>query len=115
MTRFEIATDDASHSVCVIDGVDVSDHVTAIGIAIDSGARPVITVRTSLPGTITGDGLVQVVNPPTREQIDDAAIAALERIDVDELGRRCAAAVRQSGRRDPYKVCLETIVEMARG
>ena len=75
---------------------------------------PVLTVHHAGEGTVTGEGVVQVVRDPTQTEIDAAALDVLSRVDVTTLEAICTAKV-QAGRRDPYRVAVETLVEMARG
>lgn len=95
--------------------VRVNDtEVPAARVLVDSnpGGLPTLTVWTT--ATVTGEGVVQVVRDPTPAEIDTAAVEALRRVDVAELTAVCEAKVR-AGRRDPYTVALETLVEMADG
>lgn len=75
---------------------------------------PVLTIHHAGEGTVAGEGVVQVVRDPTQAEIDAAALDVLSRVDVTALEAICTAKV-QAGRRDPYRVAVETLVEMARG
>ena len=75
---------------------------------------PVLTIHHAGEGTVTGEGVVQVVRDPTPEEVNAAALDVLSQVDVPALEAICTAKVR-AGRRDPYRVAIETLVEMARG
>lgn len=113
MTGFTITTNPDGSAGVVIDGQDVSDRVRHVIVDMPAGQVPTVTMLAVAPQSITGDAIVTVIDPPTVQQVDEAALAALERINVQLLSDRCAEKVR-AGRRDPYRVCLETIVEMCR-
>ncbi len=109
MTAFTVTTTPTGTTVRVGEV-----EVPAARVVVDSnpGGLPTLTVWTT--ATVTGEGVVQVVRDPTPAEIDAAAVEALRRIDVAELTAVCEAKVR-AGRRDPYTVALETLVEMADG
>lgn len=89
--------------------------VRASRVAFDAdGGMPVVTVWAAGDATIEGHGIVQVAREPTPAEIDAAAFDALAKVDPGELERRASVKVR-AGRRDVYKVVLETLQEMARG
>ena len=75
---------------------------------------PVLTIHHATEGTAVGEGVVQVVRDPTPEEVNAAVLDVLSRVDVTALEALCTAKVR-AGRRDPYRVAVETLVEMARG
>lgn len=91
---------------------DTDVPVTRAVMDSNPGGLPTLTLWADT--TVTGEGIVQLVRDPTPAEIDTAAVEALRRVDVAELTAVCEAKVR-AGRRDPYAVALETIVEMADG
>jgi len=91
--------------------------VEVLSAVLQLGGRetvPVLTIHHAGDGTVTGEGVVQVVREPTPEEIHAAALDVLAHVDVTALEALCTAKV-QAGRRDPYRVAVETLVEMARG
>lgn len=90
--------------------------IPAARVVLESAEHevPRLSVWTTGDGQVQGDGVVQVVREPTAQEVDDAALDAIARVDQVEFERRCAQAVA-SGRRDPYRVALEVLAAMARG
>jgi len=101
------------HTALTIDGT-VIDDPAAVTLQAAAGQVPLLTVHTTADGSITGEGIVQAVREPTPEEIHAAVLDVLTNVDVTALEALCQAKV-QAGRRDPYRVAVETLVEMARG
>lgn len=78
------------------------------------GQTPRVTITPLQPLKGQADGVVQVVTPPTPQQVDDAAREALSRVDKAEFQSRCQARFNQ-GARDPFQVALDVLVEMTDG
>ena len=109
MSRFTV-TATPTGTVLRVDGTEVL--VSRVVVDSNPGGLPTLTVWAET--TVTGEGIVQVVRAPTQAEIDVAAADALRRVDAAEFTAVCEAKVR-AGRRDPYQVALETLVEMADG
>lgn len=112
LTQFSVTARPGALAL-LLDGVDV-EGVAGVVLQAGGDAVPTLTVHHIGEGPVVGEGIVQVVRDPTPEEIDAAALDALARVDVAALEARCEAKVR-AGRRDPYRVAVETLAEMARG
>ena len=109
MTGFRV-TVTPEGPVVSVEGTPVP--VTRTVIDSNPGGLPTLTLWADV--SIVGEGVVHVVRDPTPVELDRAAIEAIRRVDVAEFTAACEAKVR-AGRFDPYRVALETLVEMADG
>lgn len=112
LTQFSVTARPGALSL-LLDGVDV-EGVAGVVLQAGGDGVPTLTVHHLGEGPIVGEGIVQVVRDPTPEEVNAAALDVLSRVDVTALEALCTAKV-QAGRRDPYRVAVETLVEMARG
>lgn len=85
MTSFELNTHTRS---LLIDGRDVSEHVTAVDVYMEGSQPTEVQVWVESPGTITGDGIVTVHEPATDESLRDGIRTFLETVDVQELQKQ---------------------------
>lgn len=93
-----------------------AQEIPAAKVLIEADFQQVPTLAVWAPGAVSlaGEGVVQVVRDPTAEEIDQAAVGAIARIDREQFAQTCQAKISR-GRRDPWQVALETLVEMADG
>ncbi len=112
LTAFSLTARPGAVSL-MLDGVDV-EGVAGVVLQAGGDALPSLTVHHVGAGTVVGDAVVTVVREPTAAEIDAAALDAISRIDAGQFAALCEAKVR-AGRRDPYRVALEVLREMADG
>lgn len=112
LTPFTLAAE-AGATALTIAGRPVDGVMSAVIQTGGPDTVPVLTVQYASTGTIEGEGIVQVVRDPTPQEINAAALDVLSRVDPAELEARCETKIR-AGRRDPYRVALEVLTEMAR-
>lgn len=101
--RFEINTDTPSITV---NGATLPVDRVIVETTPDG---PIMTVW-GAAGTITGDGVMQVVEAPTEEQVIDQAKALISTINPVWLEQAVASKLK-TGTRNPYAATLETILE----
>ena len=95
-----------------VDGQTVACTHVVVEAAL--GQAPRVTLVPLDGVTVDGEGITQVVTPPTPAQIDTAALEALAGIDKTQFEAHCKTKLQQ-GARDPFQVALDVIKEMAGG
>lgn len=102
-------------------GTDVTVHgqpfdATRAVLEMTAGDAPVLTIwQPHAAGTVTGEGVIQVVRDPTPAEVDAAAAQALRRVDVTEVARRVRERIRHTPGADPFAATVEVLAEMADG
>ncbi|MBO9555606.1 hypothetical protein [Cellulomonas sp.] len=112
LASIAITAQPGEHAI-LVDGQEV-EAVRAV-LEIGEGQIPTLTAWVTGAGTITAEGVVQIVRDPTAQEIDQAAVAALRRLDATDVAARVQQRLRITPRADPYQTTLDVIVELADG
>lgn len=106
MTEFKV---DTSTKTTILDGVDVTDHVSAVDVYMEAGIPPEVQVWVNTPSVISGDGIVTVHEPVTEESLRDGIRAFLEGLDPREVQAQ-ALALPQSWATVPAQLVIQALL-----
>lgn len=106
MTKFSV---DTNTKTTILDGVDVTEHVTAVDVYMEAGNPPEVQVWVNAPSVISGDGIVTVYEPVTEESLRDGIRSFLEGLDPREVQAE-ALALPQSWATVPAQLVIQALL-----
>ena len=109
---FSLTLDPTGRGRCVVDGMDLSDQVTAVVLDTRGGTHLTL-LASNAAGIVEGQGIIQVVTPPTPGDVMAAVTAWLEALDPEALDLEVDARLTALGD-SPTAVLLQVLVELAR-